>query len=148
MDDKQNPPPAATGKAGYKSFHDSHHNKSYQATKPTRILEASGHELEVKAQSLEKARAALEAKRESGPVSRRDPIQKAKANPNSLRLAINAKCYDCQGQDADPCVEWRIGNCEIPDCPLYPVRPYKHLLGKPVPASLRFYSDESTDEID
>ena len=24
-----------------------------------------------------------------------DPLDKAKANPKSLRLAINAKCYDC-----------------------------------------------------
>jgi len=36
-----------------------------------------------------------------------DPITKAKNKPQSRQLAINAKCYECQGCDADPCWQWR-----------------------------------------
>lgn len=57
----------------------------------------------------------------------KNPIEKALENPKSLRLAINAKCYDCEGRDADPKVKWRIGNCQCHDCPLYPVRPYQYM---------------------
>lgn len=66
------------------------------------------------------------------------PTQKHNQNPKSLRLAINAHCYQCQGEDADPCVQWRIGNCEITTCALFSVRPYQKMEGSPIPASLRF----------
>jgi len=36
-----------------------------------------------------------------------DPITKAKNKPTSRKLAINAKCYECQGSDADRCWQWR-----------------------------------------
>lgn len=76
--------------------------------------------------AIEKAQEALKAKRESGEsVERLNPIEKAQKNPKSLRLAINAKCYDCMGQNSDPNVTGRIGSCEIPSCPLWPVRPYQ-----------------------
>lgn len=65
-----------------------------------------------------------------------DPLEKAKANPRSRSLAIKAKCYDCEGRDSDPCWKWRVGNCQITGCPLWPVRPYQRLAGNPVPASL------------
>lgn len=68
---------------------------------------------------------------------RRNPIQKAQANPTSLRAAIDAKCWDCEGGDADPCIQWRVGNCVSPDCPLYPVRPHQRLFGAEIPAALR-----------
>ena len=71
-----------------------------------------------------------------------DPIEKAKKNPNSLRSAINAMCYDCQGKDADPCVEWRIGNCQIVACTLFPHRPYQHLEGSPTPKALALQNGE------
>ena len=116
MDRKEGPLPAATGGAGSTTSESFHHTKCI----------------------LAKARAALKAKREASQAIRRDPVEKARANPNSLRLAINAKCYDCQGCDADPCVEWRIGNCECPECPLYPVRPYQDLCDKPTPKALQF----------
>ena len=47
-------------------------------------------------------------------------IQKSKEKPTSLRLAINAKCWDC-------CAEQReeIRRCTVPDCSLYSLRPYK-----------------------
>lgn len=59
--------------------------------------------------------------------ARLDPLEKARRNPTSLRLAINAKCFDCEGGDADPNVQARIGTCTITTCPLHPVRPYQHL---------------------
>lgn len=55
----------------------------------------------------------------------RDPVEIARANPTSLRAAINGKCWECQGGDADPGPRRRIRECEIPSCPLYPVRPYQ-----------------------
>ena len=65
-----------------------------------------------------------------------DPIARAKRNPTSLRAAVNAMCWDCQGRDADPAPRWRIGNCLCPDCPLYSVRPYQHRHGTPAPKYL------------
>lgn len=85
---------------------------------------------------LRKAREKLEIMRENGQACRRNPILKAREKPDSLRLAVNAKCFDCQGLDYDPGVRWRIGNCECPHCPLWSVRPYKHLEGRPTPKSL------------
>ena len=49
-----------------------------------------------------------------------DPIQKAKQNPRSLRLAINAKCYDCT------CFQkTEVKHCEMTNCPLWAVRPWQ-----------------------
>lgn len=79
--------------------------------------------------SLEKARIVNQERIASGiPVIRLNPLEKLKNNPLSLRCAINAKCYDCIGQDADP--DWRgnIRNCVCTDCPLYAVRPYRQTL--------------------
>jgi hypothetical protein len=76
--------------------------------------------------NLQKAHESLRLKRENGEaVERKNPIEKAKARPESLRLAINAMCYDCIGQDADP--DWRgsIRECLCKDCPLFPVRPFQ-----------------------
>ena len=67
---------------------------------------------------------------------RTDPLEKARRHPESLRLAINAKCFDCVGQDADPCWQWRVGNCASRLCPLRPVRPYQDMEGRPIPTSL------------
>lgn len=71
--------------------------------------------------------AALQAWREAGgiPGPRLDPIERLATNPTSLRLAINAKCYDCQGQDADPNWQRRVGECGCTTCPLHAVRPYQ-----------------------
>ena len=66
-----------------------------------------------------------------------DPMEKLAKNPTSLRAAINAKCWDCQGRDSDPAPKWRIGNCEMADCPLYAVRPYQDNVSRPMPRSLR-----------
>lgn len=75
---------------------------------------------------LERAHALAKARREAGEVLiRRDPLQKARAKPTSLRLAVSAKCYDCVGQDQDPGFRARIRDCTVTLCPLHPVRPYQ-----------------------
>jgi len=51
---------------------------------------------------------------------RLDPIQKAEQNPNSLRFAINAKCYNCSGFS-----KVDVTNCEMTDCELYHLRPWQ-----------------------
>ncbi len=53
-------------------------------------------------------------------VKRLTPAEKARANPKSLRLAINAKCYDCTCDD-----KAAVKHCEITDCSLWPVRPWQ-----------------------
>lgn len=76
--------------------------------------------------ALQKAQEAIQAKREAGiEIERLDPIEKAARNPNSLRLAVNAKCWDCQGGMSDPGIRERIGKCQVERCSLHPVRPYQ-----------------------
>jgi CMP-N-acetylneuraminic acid synthetase len=52
------------------------------------------------------------------------PIQRAKLNPKSLRLAINAQCYDCIYDKSDVGT-WRqqVAACPSANCPLYCQRP-------------------------
>lgn len=71
--------------------------------------------------AIQKAQEAMRARREAGiPVVRLDPIEKAKANPKSLRAAVNGKCWDCCcGQRKE------IRECHITACPLWNVRPYQ-----------------------
>ena len=83
------------------------------------VTAATPELLAVRLSSLERARKA----RAEGVAL--NPIQKSEAQPQSLRLAINAKCYDCQGQDADPGWRQRIADCNDVACPLVPVRPYQ-----------------------
>lgn len=72
------------------------------------------------------ARARAAELREAGEkIERLDPIEKAARNPKSLRLAINAKCWDCVGGPADPAPRRRIGECAQTRCSLHPVRPYQ-----------------------
>ena len=59
------------------------------------------------------------------PVERLDPIEKAMRYPQSLRFAINGKCWDCIGAGHDPNPRGAIRDCEIDDCTLWPVRPYQ-----------------------
>ena len=77
-------------------------------------------------QARAKGAAALLAYREklkSGEIIRTkslNPEEKAKANPNSMKYAIAAKCFDCAcGQKEE------IKLCTITDCSLYNFRPYK-----------------------
>lgn len=61
------------------------------------------------------------------PVERLSPIEKARRNPSSLRLAINGKCWDCCGAGADGIgfTKDTIRTCTVADCTLWPVRPYQ-----------------------
>ena len=54
-------------------------------------------------------------------VVRLNPIERSNANPTSLRLAINAMCFECLGNGSAQ----EIRDCTAKDCPLYKVRPYK-----------------------
>ena len=54
-----------------------------------------------------------------------NPIEKARCNPQSLRYAINGKCFDCVGAGNDPNPRGAIRECAISDCTLHPVRPYQ-----------------------
>ena len=54
-----------------------------------------------------------------------DPMERARRNPQSRALAIAAKCWDCQGGDADPGIRSRIRACPITRCALRPFRPYQ-----------------------
>ena len=82
--------------------------------------------------NLEKAQIALNKKRAEGLVKHLTPFEKLQRKPGRS-TAINAKCWDCQGRDADPAVNWRIGNCECEDCPLWDFRPYQKLLNQKPP---------------
>ena len=76
------------------------------------------------------------------PVRVKTPLEKLAAKPLSLRLAASARCYQCEGEDADPAVKWRIGNCTNDVCALHAVRPYQYMHGRPLPASLRATSHQ------
>ena len=77
-------------------------------------------------QARAKGAAALAEYREklkSGEIIRTkslNPEEKAIANPNSMKYAIAAKCWDCScGQREE------IKMCGITDCSLYNFRPYR-----------------------
>jgi hypothetical protein len=75
---------------------------------------------------LQKAQAVQAAKRAAGEkLVQLNPMQKAAANPTSLRAAINGKCASCVCWGADSNPRERIRNCGVIKCPLYAVRPYQ-----------------------
>ena len=87
---------------------------------------------------LEKARQAGDARVAAGLSRYPTPLERLRQRPSPKR-AIAAKCWDCQGQDYDPGVKWRIGNCEVGEsCPLYGFRPYQSLCGTPTPNALKW----------
>ena len=55
-------------------------------------------------------------------VVRLNPIERSNANPTSLRLAINAMCFECLGKTGSA---QEIRDCTAKNCPLYKVRPYQ-----------------------
>ena len=90
------------------------------------------------AAAREKAAQIRQAHKEAGiAIVRLNPIEKLKAHPKSMRASINAMCWRCQGEDADPSVQWRIGNCLCTDCALWGFRPHQHTQGAPTPFSLQ-----------
>jgi len=70
---------------------------------------------------LQKAHRVMAEKRANGEeIIRMTPLEKSKANPSSLRLAINAKCWECACEQRK-----EISTCHLNDCPLWNVRPYQ-----------------------
>ena len=59
------------------------------------------------------------------------PIHRARLHPKSLRLAINAQCYDCIYDKADV-GSWRqqVAACPSASCPLYCQRPKPIKIGE------------------
>lgn len=75
---------------------------------------------------LERAQQRRQELRAAGIVPERlNPIERARRNPKSLRLAITAKCYECLGGDDAKNIRREIRECTSPKCPLYPLRPYQ-----------------------
>lgn len=74
---------------------------------------------------LTKAREAAIKQRElrisQGLAANKTPMEKVADNPTSLRICVNAKCYDCNGREN---YVNRTRYCQIFDCPLWTVRPY------------------------
>lgn len=54
------------------------------------------------------------------PTKAKNPMEKWKDNPKSLRLSINAHCYECVSEDIK-----EVRMCTAKSCPLYQVRPYQ-----------------------
>ena len=72
--------------------------------------------MSARSEGLEKHRAKVKA----GEFKSLNPVEKARKNPKSLRLAINGKCWDCTcGQRSE------IKHCPMPDCTLWALRPYQ-----------------------
>jgi hypothetical protein len=59
----------------------------------------------------------------------KNPIESHLLTPNSRKLAINAKCFECCGgnnSDDNKGVKAEIRHCSIKECALYNFRPYKN----------------------
>ena len=78
--------------------------------------------------SLQKAN---EARKEHG-MEVLNPKEKFERN-QTRKTSIDAKCFECNGEDYDHGWKWSIGNCVCKDCSLYPFRPYQSFYGKPMP---------------
>ena len=78
--------------------------------------------------SLQKAN---EARKEHG-MEVLNPKEKFERN-QTRKTSIDAKCFECNGEDYDHGWKWSIGNCVCKDCSLYPFRPYQSFYGKPAP---------------
>ena len=75
--------------------------------------------------ALDKARARKAELQSAGELVRLSPLDRAKADPLSLRKAITAFCYRCMGGDGEPGVRDHVRNCTAPSCPLFKVRPWQ-----------------------
>jgi len=69
--------------------------------------------------ALAEGREKYQQRLKSGEITRLNPYEKAKNSKSSLRLAINAECWDCVGRE-----NWhnRVRFCTIFDCALWHVR--------------------------
>ena len=76
--------------------------------------------------ALEKARATrkanIQAALEAGiEIKRRNPREIWEEDKTSIRKSVNAKCFDCNGEEL---YKNRTRYCQMFDCPLWNVRPY------------------------
>ena len=74
-------------------------------------------------ENLQIARDEYLRKLKEGEIERtknKTPFEKWKENKKSLRLSINAFCFECIGE-----IKPEITNCTATDCPLWHVRPYQ-----------------------
>lgn len=53
----------------------------------------------------------------------KSPVEKLSENPKSLRLAVNAACFQCMGCSSTSAAD--IRGCTSPSCALFEVRPYQ-----------------------
>jgi len=78
--------------------------------------------------AINAAQAKLKEMRERG-IKRQclSPVEKARKNPKSLRLAINGNCWMCAGNGNDGAKACRetIAFCTDEGCSCYGVRPYQ-----------------------
>ena len=56
-----------------------------------------------------------------------NPIEKSVREPKSLKYALRAMCYECVGRELDPNPRKAIGCCTSYACPLWSLRPYRHM---------------------
>lgn len=78
--------------------------------------------------ALEAAQEARRIRKERGiKVKHRTPIEKAQDNPNSLRFAVNAKCWQCcgEGYDGPKATVDCIASCSVRECSLWNLKPYQ-----------------------
>lgn len=75
---------------------------------------------------LEKAQQRRREMAEQGiSIVRMAPGEKSKSNPQSLRLAITANCWDCMGGEHAENVRQQVRECAVEKCFLYAVRPWQ-----------------------
>ena len=72
---------------------------------------------------LAEYRRRLAAGEVEAPTRAANPLERAHRKPTSLRLAVAARCWQCQGEGQDP--GWRdaIRDCTARTCALHPHRP-------------------------
>ena len=104
--------------------------------------------MDVQETPLEKARRVRREMHERGEqVIKLNPLAKLVGNPKSLRLAVNAICYQCMGGGADPGWQWSVGNCTSGNCGLYAVRPYQAWKGRHRPKGLGGAFEPDVEEV-
>lgn len=64
---------------------------------------------------------------DKGAKQRRTPLQRAQDNPGSMRLAIDAMCFQCQddGMNTPHVTKGRVRDCSTEKCPLWHVRGWR-----------------------
>lgn len=99
--------------------------------------------------ALKKAHQRMQELRAQGLLTRGevlDPVEKAKRNSRSLKMAIRAMCWLCEGAGADPGVRQRVATCTIDNCPLWPHRPWQKSAGQVEGDQPADEEDEDFDE--